>query len=115
MQAAVASGYGSVECIEVCLAESVPVPRETEVLIRVAFASVNPVDWKMLCGYLAIIESGGPMKRRIRGFDACGEVISAGEKCARLRPGDKVMCMLHFSQVSAGQGTFAEFVAVEEK
>ena len=32
-----------------------------------------------------------------------------------LKPGDKVMCMLHFSQVSQGRGTFAEFVAVDEK
>jgi NADPH:quinone reductase-like Zn-dependent oxidoreductase len=115
MQAAVASNYGGVECIAVCPDEAVPLPNDTEVLIRVEFASVNPVDWKMLSGYLALIESGGATKRRIRGFDACGEITSTGKNCRRLKQGDKVMCMLHFSQVSQGRGTFAEFVAVDEK
>ena len=114
MQAAVASTYGGVECIAV-VSEAVPVPSEKEILIRVAFASINPVDWKMLSGYLALIESGGANKRRIRGFDACGVISATGQDCVRLKPGDKVICMLHFSQVTQGQGSFAEFVAVDEK
>lgn len=115
MQAAIASAYGGVECIAVCPGEALPVPGEKEVLIRVAFASINPVDWKMLSGYLALIETGDTSQRRIRGFDASGEVVSAGKSCTRLSRGDKVMCMLHFSQVTKGLGTFAEFVAVDEK
>jgi NADPH:quinone reductase-like Zn-dependent oxidoreductase len=115
MQAAVASGYGGVECIAVCPGEAVPVPGENEVLIRVAFASINPVDWKMLSGYLALFESGGPTKRRVRGFDACGEIVQTGQRCTRLKAGDKVVCMLHFSQVTQGRGTFAQFVAVDER
>jgi NADPH:quinone reductase-like Zn-dependent oxidoreductase len=115
MQAAVASSYGGVDCIAVCSGEELPIPGEKEVLIRVEVASINPVDWKMLSGYLALIESGGPAKRRVRGFDACGEIVSTGQNCARLKTGDKVVCMLHFSQVTQGRGTFAEYVAVDEK
>jgi NADPH:quinone reductase-like Zn-dependent oxidoreductase len=114
MLAAIASAYGGVECIAVSSGEALPVPSDKEVLIRVSFASINPVDWKMLSGYLALIETGDASQRRIRGFDASGEVVSAG-KSSRLSKGDKVMCMLHFSQVTKGQGTFAEFVAVDEK
>jgi NADPH:quinone reductase-like Zn-dependent oxidoreductase len=115
MQAAVASDYGGVECIAVESDQPVPVPNDSQVLIRVECASVNPVDWKMLSGYLALIENGGASKHRIRGFDACGEVMSTGKHCSRLKPGDKVMCMLHFSQVAQGKGSFAEFVAVDER
>jgi NADPH2:quinone reductase len=115
MQAAVASEYGGVDCIAVTSGEVVPVPSDSQVLIRVECASINPVDWKMLSGYLALIESGGANKRRIRGFDASGVISATGKDCMRLKPGDKVMCMLHFSQVTQGQGSFAEFVAVDEK
>jgi NADPH:quinone reductase-like Zn-dependent oxidoreductase len=114
MQAAVASDYGGVECIAVESGQVVPVPSDSEVLIRVECASINPVDWKMLSGYLALIESGGATKRRIRGFDACGEILSTGKNCNRLKSGDKVMCMLHFSQVAQGRGSFAEIIAVDE-
>jgi len=115
MQAAVACDYGGLDRIAVCECETAPVAGENEVLIRVNFASVNPVDWKMLSGYLALIESGGATKRRIRGFDACGEIVAMGKNCTRLVLGDKVICMLHFSQVAQGRGTFAELVAVNEK
>ena len=115
MQAAVACDYGGLDRIAVCECETAPVAGENEVLIRVTFASVNPVDWKMLSGYLALIESGGATKRRIRGFDACGEIVAIGNNCTRLVLGDKVICMLHFSQVAQGRGTFAELVAVDEK
>jgi len=115
MQAAIACTYGGLDCIAVCEGEALPIPGDSEVLIRVAFASINPVDWKMLSGYLSLIESGGTAKRRIRGFDASGEIVALGKNCIRVNMGDRVMCMLHFSQVAQGRGTFAELVAVDEK
>ncbi|RDI66722.1 NADP-dependent oxidoreductase [Nocardia pseudobrasiliensis] len=79
-----------------------------EVLVRVRAAGVNPVDWKVLAGYLdPMIEGVFPV---IPGWDVAGEVVALGPDAPEFAVGDEVMAYARKQVVHAG--TFAELVAV---
>ncbi|WP_179405080.1 NADP-dependent oxidoreductase [Burkholderia guangdongensis] len=85
-----------------------PVPGPGEVLIRVAYAGVNPADWKCREGYLgAFIQYAFPF---VIGFDASGVVAATGDGVDDLPPGTRVFAQ---TDVGAGKwGSYAEYVAV---
>ena len=66
-----------------------PKPEPGQVLVRVLFTSVNPVDWK--------IRSGAAKDRMpvqfpfVPGRDLAGEVVEVGKEAAGFEPGQKVM------------------------
>ena len=68
-----------------------PVAGPGEVLVRVAAASVNPIDWKIRSGAMqAIFPTPFPA---ILGFDLSGTVRAVGEGVTGFAPGDKVMAV----------------------
>jgi NADPH:quinone reductase-like Zn-dependent oxidoreductase len=86
-----------------------PALRENDVLMEIRAASVNPVDWKIREGYLQDnLHYSFPL---ILGWDAAGVVVEVGRGVSRFKVGDKV-----FSRTDiARNGTYAEFVAVDER
>ncbi|KRF09354.1 alcohol dehydrogenase [Arthrobacter sp. Soil782] len=77
------------------------------VLIEVKAASVNPVDWKVMAGYLdGAITAHFPV---IPGWDVSGVVVQPGPAVPEFSAGDEVMGYVRMDTV--GQGTFAERVA----
>ncbi|MBF6330632.1 NADP-dependent oxidoreductase [Nocardia transvalensis] len=88
----------------------VPDPRlgPGEVLVRVRAAGVNPVDWKVMAGYLdEMLLAVFPV---IPGWDVAGEVVALGPDTPEFAVGDEVMAYARKDVVHAG--TFAELVAV---
>lgn len=68
-----------------------PVAAPGEVLVRVAAASVNPIDWKIRSGAMqAIFPTQFPA---ILGFDLSGTVRAVGEGVTGFALGDKVMAV----------------------
>ena len=89
----------------------VPIPHSapTQLLVRVAATSVNPVDWKLHNGqYRRITPVRFPS---IPGFDLAGEVTEVGVQVTRFKPGDRVFAMLD----RRPGGTCAEYVVVGEQ
>lgn len=86
----------------------VPVPGPGEVLIRVAYAGVNPADWKCREGFLgAFMQYTFPF---VIGFDAAGIVEATGGGVDGLPPGTRVFAQ---TDVGAGKwGAYAEYVVV---
>ncbi len=82
----------------------VPEPGPGEVLIRVAAASVNPVDWKVREGRLKMFS--GRKFPLIPGSELSGTVVSAGSKVKDFKQGDRV-----FAGLSHKGGAYAEYVA----
>ena len=79
-----------------------------EVRIRVSYASVNPVDWKVMSGGLdAMMDANFPV---IPGWDVAGAVDEAGPDVPEFSAGDRVAAYARKMVVSAG--TFAEYVTV---
>lgn len=102
--------FGGPENLRVC---DRPQPKLAPdgVLIRVAGAGVNPVDWKICSGRLeAAFPHCFPL---IPGFDASGVVEAVGAAVTRFSAGDRVFGYLrkHF----IGEGTYAELVAAPEE
>lgn len=91
MKAAIYSETKSGKVLELRDVEQ-PVPQDSEVLLRVRAASVNPLDWRL--------------KSEHPGVDVAGEVIGIGRKVTKFKPGDAVF--------GAGKGAFAEYVCALE-
>lgn len=93
---------------EVLAYEEAPRPEagENEVLIKVAAAGVNPVDWKVREGYLAAwINHSLPL---ILGWDVSGVVQEVGPGVSNLTPGEAV-----YTRADLGRdGAYAEYIAV---
>ncbi|TGN38281.1 NADP-dependent oxidoreductase [Marinobacter confluentis] len=81
-------------------------PGPDDVLVHVAGAGLNPIDWKTRkgLGFAARqIENNLPWTP---GYDMAGEVVAVGRDVTTLAPGDRVMGMIGFP---AGGGGYAEY------
>ncbi|MGF1427905.1 NADP-dependent oxidoreductase [Kitasatospora sp. LaBMicrA B282] len=106
MKAITYRSYGGPDVLEY---GDVPEPKlgADAVLVRVAAASVNPVDWKIQAGYLdSMLDAVFPV---IPGWDVAGVVEKVGVGVTEFAPGDEVMGYVREDMV--GRGTFAEYVA----
>jgi NADPH:quinone reductase-like Zn-dependent oxidoreductase len=83
-----------------------PKPAPGEALVRVAYASVNPADWKCREGWLApFFDYRFPF---IVGFDAAGVVAAVGEGVTDVRVGERVVTASN--QGKGAWGSYAEYV-----
>jgi NADPH:quinone reductase-like Zn-dependent oxidoreductase len=90
--------------------EDVPPPPlgSGELLVRVRYASLNPVDWKIAGGSFRLLVRGG--LPRTMGSDFSGEVAAIGADVVGWSTGEPVMGFIDpFRRV---HGTFAELVPV---
>jgi NADPH:quinone reductase-like Zn-dependent oxidoreductase len=108
MKAAVYRCYGPPQVVKI---EEVarPKPADDEVLVRVAAAGINPVEWHYMRGepYIMRLGSGfGRPKDTRLGVDFSGTVEAVGSKVTKFKPGDAVF--------GARSGALAEYVTVPE-
>ncbi len=107
MKAAVLKRYGDNSAIEV---EDTPLPTisDTELLVQVRAASVNPLDVKTRQGQVKVL-----LKYRlplVLGNDLAGVVTQVGSQVRRFKVGDEIYARLDKSRI----GAFAQFAAVRE-
>lgn len=82
-----------------------PEPGPGEALVRVAYAGVNPADWKTREGMLSkYIDCQFPF---VLGFDLAGVVEAVGPGVAALKPGDRVFGTSRLGQ--GANGSYAEY------
>ena len=108
MKAMIISGFGGADRLGIA---EVPTPevQADEALIRVAYAGVNPVDWKIREGMLErLFPHRFPL---ILGWDAAGTVAAVGTAVTSFGGGDKVYAYCRKPIVQ--WGTYAEYVAME--
>jgi NADPH:quinone reductase-like Zn-dependent oxidoreductase len=99
MKAVVLPAYGDVDKLELRDVPD-PTPGPNEILVRVAGASINPIDWKLRSG---VYHAFMPLKLpAILGRDASGEVVALGAGVTNFAVGARVM-----GRVNA---TYAELV-----
>ncbi len=108
MKAMVIDSFGGQEMMRM---EEIPTPEPApnEVQIRVRYAGVNPIDWKIREGYLNDrLPHHFPI---VLGWDAAGEVSAIGIDVKDFRAGDAVYAYCRKPMIKLG--TFAEYVCVE--
>lgn len=109
MKALLMTGYGPLA--DNLRIEDVPTPAvgESDVLIEVHAASINPIDFKMVQGQLSRIMKH-TFPARI-GFDGSGVVLARGKNAPKFAVGDEVFVRADRNRT----GTFAEQVALDER
>ena len=84
-----------------------PVPSEGELLVKVAAAGVNPVDYKIRSGKHPAVKQG--MLPYGLGRDVCGTVVERGSSSSRFANGDTL-----FAMPAIDRGGYAEYAIVRE-
>jgi NADPH:quinone reductase-like Zn-dependent oxidoreductase len=108
VKAIVYHNYGSPDVLQ-CEEIAKPTPGDSEVLIRVRAASVNPLDWRLMKGrpYSARILFGLRKPKITRpGLDVAGQLEAVGRNVTQFKPGDQVFGVC--------QGAFAEYACASE-
>ena len=111
VKAAVYRSFGGPEVLEIDLNWPLRHCTRNDVIIKVHAASINPVDYKFMSGFLGFIPFVGLRPPSQFGFDVSGVVVHVGGSCRRLAPGDEVWAMSNFRF----RGTWAEYVVISEK
>src|SRR4051812_35144757 len=107
MRAIVLNSYGSNEVLQISEAPEPKIGPDS-VLINVRTVGINPVDWKIVRGYLeGIIPSNLPMTP---GWDVAGVVEEVGPSVTEFSKGDEVLAYARMDYL--GNGTLAERVSV---
>jgi NADPH:quinone reductase-like Zn-dependent oxidoreductase len=80
--------YGDFDVLRVDEVDD-PVPGEGELLLRVKAAGINPIDWKIVHGW---VSGGKPLAEpRGLGFDVAGVVEQVGPGVSGVAPGDELL------------------------
>jgi len=87
---------------------NLPTPGKDEVGVRVKFAAINPIDWKLRAGQMKIVT--GKAFPRAMGMDFSGTVVSVGPGVTRLKVGDPVFGLARFKE----SGAFGQAVITKE-
>src|SRR5258708_15226256 len=104
MKAVLLTRYGNVNELELRDVRE-PAVGPGDVKVRVAGASINPIDWKLRRG---AARDRMPLELpAILGRDASGEVVDVGPGVSRLRPGARVVGLV--------MGSYAEVVVAKEE
>lgn len=108
MRAAVIKNFGGPEQLKIADIPT-PAPLANEVQIEVAYAAINPVDWKIREGHL---KSRMPFEFPITlGWDVSGVISKIGKDVKNLKVGDEVFA--YAKRQSIHNGTFAEYICLE--
>src|SRR5450755_2319953 len=92
--------YGGPEVVHLS-AFALREPQADELVVRVAAASINPMDWKIRSGDMKMLT--GSKFPRAMGQDFAGTVEAVGSKVSDLKPGDAVLGTVSMK----GSGAFA--------
>lgn len=89
-------------------------PDKGEVAVKVKFAAINPVDWKLRNGNLKMVT--GKAFPRAMGVDFSGTVIAVGPGVTRFKPGDAVFGLSRLKESGAlGQAVVANDTYLAKK
>jgi NADPH:quinone reductase-like Zn-dependent oxidoreductase len=109
MKAAIVNHFGPPEVLEIKELEK-PVPNDKEVLIKIKFTGINPVDTKVRAG------TSGMSKLlqlpAILGWDVSGTIEGVGKNIAEFKIGDEVFGCIGFPGLGK---TYAEYATVDPK
>lgn len=106
MKAISFSKYGGNEVLEFVELDK-PQPAAGEVLVKVAWAGVNPIDWKIRSGQLNMVI--GRKFPKLLGTECSGIVEAVGSDVTHFKPGDRVICNADMTG-----GCFAEYIVRPE-
>ena len=91
---------------------AMPTPDKGEVLVKVAFAGVNPIDAKTRSGLGWAAAQNKDNLPWVLGYDISGSVVECGEDTDRFEIGDKVAGFIGFPLQGGG---YSQYITVPEE
>lgn len=88
-----------------------PIPKSGEVLVKVHYAGVNPIDVKTRAGLGWAASQNKDKLPWVPGYDISGKVASCGTKTSRFAVGDEVAGFIGFPLQGGG---YSQYVCVPE-
>lgn len=102
--------FGKPEVLDFVTAE-IPSPKKGEVLIKVYFAGLNPIDVKTRAGLGWAAAQNKDNLPWTPGYDVSGKVLAIGDDCQRFSKGDTVAALIGFPLMAGG---YSQYVCVPE-
>ncbi|MFZ3443880.1 NADP-dependent oxidoreductase [Vibrio harveyi] len=102
--------FGNAEVLAIQTA-STPTPQTGEVLVKVAYSGVNPIDVKTRAGLGWAAAQNKDNLPWVPGYDISGKVVSCGEDTSRFQEGDEVAGFIGFPIRGGG---YSQYVCVPE-
>ncbi|OIQ24242.1 NADP-dependent oxidoreductase [uncultured Vibrio sp.] len=102
--------FGDVDVLAT-LTSQIPQPKAGEVLVKVAFAGVNPIDVKTRAGLGWAAAQNKDNLPWVPGYDIAGKVVSAGEGASRFEKGITVAGFVGFPLQGGG---YSQYICVPE-
>ncbi|WP_199479894.1 NADP-dependent oxidoreductase [Vibrio harveyi] len=102
--------FGNAEVLAI-QTTSTPTPQTGEVLVKVAYSGVNPIDVKTRAGLGWAAEQNKDNLPWVPGYDISGKVVSCGEDTSRFQEGDEVAGFIGFPIRGGG---YSQYVCVPE-
>lgn len=90
----------------------IPEPKSGEVLVKVYFAGVNPIDVKTRAGLGWAAAQNKDNLPWTPGYDVSGKIVALGEGAQRFAVGDNVAGMIGFP---IGGGGYSQYICVPEQ
>ncbi len=103
--------FGEPEVLSI-QSSSMPTPDKGEVLVKVAFAGVNPIDAKTRAGLGWAAAQNKDNLPWVLGYDISGSVVECGEDTDRFEIGDKVAGFIGFPLQGGG---YSQYITVPEE
>ncbi|MFH4748974.1 NADP-dependent oxidoreductase [Vibrio harveyi] len=102
--------FGNAEVLAI-QTTSTPPPQTGEVLVKVAYSGVNPIDVKTRAGLGWAAAQNKDNLPWVPGYDISGKVVSCGEDTSRFQEGDEVAGFIGFPIRGGG---YSQYVCVPE-
>ena len=102
--------YGGVEYLQ-SIEKPLVLPQQSQVLVKVISASVNPIDVKTRAGLGLVAAKNADKLPMVAGYDCYGVIVAIGDKVNDLCCGDLVTGMVGFP---LDAGCYAQYVLAED-
>lgn len=89
----------------------IPEPKQGEVLVKVAFAGVNPIDVKTRAGLGWAASQNKDNLPWVPGYDISGQIVTCGSQAERFDIGDSVAGFVGFPTQGGG---YSQYICVPE-
>lgn len=89
----------------------IPEPKQGEVLVKVAFAGVNPIDVKTRAGLGWAASQNKDNLPWVPGYDISGQIVTCGSQAERFDIGDNVAGFVGFPTQGGG---YSQYICVPE-
>ncbi|AXY00339.1 NADP-dependent oxidoreductase [Vibrio alfacsensis] len=90
---------------------STPIPKAGEILVKVAYSGINPIDVKTRAGLGWAAAQNKDNLPWVPGYDISGKVVSCGEQTSRFEIGDAVAGLIGFPVRGGG---YSQYICVPE-